>query len=206
MSADSDTEKKTSVRTYLVWAAVILAICVAAELLGEFVAPAIGMALFGLLALVLMVYPIRDFYKHQRYDAKLEFERRYTIYRDPRQPEPIYTPSPIVVTLAALVGFVVFSGEFLRFWSLVYGGFSGQGRTISDLGGGFFDVLNWLLFVCSWAVDDILANPLQITGTHISTIQVISGDAQFWVWCYNPVLAFLILSTLWRAFRDFVAF
>ena len=94
LSADSDTEKKTSARTYLVWAAVILAICVAAELLGEFVAPAIGMALFGLLALVLMVYPIRDFYKYQRYDAKLEFERRYTIYRDPRDPEPIYTPSP----------------------------------------------------------------------------------------------------------------
>jgi hypothetical protein len=66
--------------------AVILAVCLAAELLGVFVAPAIGMALLGLLARVLIWYPIRDFIKHQRYDAYLERQRQEETRRHPVAP------------------------------------------------------------------------------------------------------------------------
>ena len=88
----------------------------------------------------------------------------------------------------------------------MYGGFSGYGSTSHDIFGWLRDVRDWFGYAFSWVLDDVSANFWQIGGDHISPVKVISGDAYLLVWIYNIVLAALILTTLWRALRDAIAF
>ena len=136
-SASGDADKKGGVRRYVVWGMLILAVFGLIEILSELVSPQIGVWSFFVLAAGLMVYPIVDFFRHQIYDSEMEYQRQLPVRFGPE--ENPYKPLPFLLTLAFLFGFIVSSGEFLRFWSQAYGGFRGYSPTSHDAFGWLRD-------------------------------------------------------------------
>jgi hypothetical protein len=88
--------------------------------------------------------------------------------------------------VAYLLVFIFVSGQFLRHWSLLFGGFSLQGG----------DYLTWTLYAVSWLLDNGLGNFGQIYGWDISTIHPVNDMARSVIWIYNIALEFLAVAAV----------
>jgi hypothetical protein len=92
--------------------------------------------------------------------------------------------------------FIILSGEFMRQWSLQFGGFSSQGG----------DYVDWASYSISWLLDNGLGNFGQIFGWDITTIQPINDTARSVVWSYNLVLEFLAITAVVKTVRVVTAY
>jgi hypothetical protein len=97
--------------------------------------------------------------------------------------------SSLGIALEYLLVFMFISGQFLRHWSLQFGGFAPQGG----------DYLAWTLYAVSWLLDNGLGNFGQIFGWDISIIHPINDTTKSLVWIYNVALEFLAIATVVRA-------
>jgi hypothetical protein len=88
--------------------------------------------------------------------------------------------------LAFLLVFIFVWGQFLRHWSLQFGGFSPNGG----------DDLAWTLYTISWMLDNGLGNVGQIFGWSISSIHPVNDTARTLVWVYNLLLEFLAIAAV----------
>ena len=89
-------------------------------------------------------------------------------------------------TVGYLLTFIFLSGQFLRHWSLQFGGFSpGSGGTLA-----------WTAYAISWMLDNGLGNFGQIFGWNISSIHPTNDTARTLLWVYNLLLEFLAIAAV----------
>jgi hypothetical protein len=114
--------------------------------------------------------------------------------RDDRPSWEVWIEVPITI-LPPIVIFVVGAGEFLRYWSLAYGGFSPAAVT---------DYWSWSLYGLSWVLENGLANVGPIWGWSVSDIQPVTETTRTLVWGYNLLLEFLTMAAVARILHPLV--
>jgi hypothetical protein len=93
-----------------------------------------------------------------------------------------------------LIVFLVASTEFMRFWAIGYGGFTGHDTSW----------FGWFFFALSWVLDNSLANAGQIFGRNITDLHAVSSGAQWVTFAFNVLLEVFFFSAIVRTFGDYV--
>jgi hypothetical protein len=93
------------------------------------------------------------------------------------------------VQVSGFLLLVVGASEFLRYWNLQFGGFSGQSS----------DYWSWLWYGTSWVLDNGLANFSQIYGWQVSDIRPTTMTTQTLVWIYNILVEVFAVTAIVRA-------